>query len=69
MFACEDSESIVCARLMRGTRSIASVLTLRSASCRTASRFLCDHMCVIKIAPGLNKLASWTPSAGLCCGG
>jgi len=51
MLAIDDSASIFCARLIRGTQSIASTVTLRAASLSTSSAFSAGNKNEISVAP------------------
>ena len=62
MFACDDSVSMLCARLMRGTSSMAKVLTLLATSFLTMGRFRCGDISAASMAPGFIASASCFPS-------
>ena len=64
MFAIADSASIRCARVMRGTASIASTVTLRAASRSSSSLFCAGQMKLISVAPGFRRSTSCLPPAG-----
>ena len=69
MLAIDDSASIFCARVMRGTWSMAIAVTLPAASRSTSALFLPGHRKLIRVAPGRSRSASWTSSVGCCSGG
>ena len=58
MFAIADSASSFCARVMRGTASIANTVTLRAASRSTSALFCAGQMKLMRIVPGLSRSAS-----------
>ena len=58
MLAIEDSASIFWARVMRGTWSIASTVTLRAASRSTRSLFLPGQRKLMSTAPGFSRSTS-----------
>ena len=63
MFAIADSASSFCARVMRGTASIASTVSLRAASRSTSALFCAGQMKLISVAARLSRSASCSPPA------
>ena len=64
MFAIDDSASIFCARVMRGTWSIAIAVAFAAAIFSTSSLFFPGHKKLINVAPGRSSSASWTLASG-----
>jgi hypothetical protein len=69
MFAIELNASIFCARVTRGTWSIASTVARRSPSRCTSSWFAAGQMKLTSVADGCSRSASWCPSAVSSSGG
>src|SRR6185436_3949150 len=65
MLACDESASIFWARVMRGTSSMASDVTLPATSAFTMGTFLWGEKNEIATAPGFIAAASSLPSLGL----
>ncbi len=63
MLAIADSASIRCARVMRGTASIASTVTLRAASRSSSSLFCAGQTKLISVAPSFSSSTSCLPPA------
>ena len=61
MFAIADSASSFCARVMRGTASIANTVSLCAASRSSSGLFCAGQMKLISVAPGLSRSASLPP--------
>ena len=68
MLACELSASIFCARVMRGTSSIATALTSPSARRRTRSMSVQGDKRPINNVPGRSASSSSPPNSALTIG-
>jgi len=69
MFAIDDSASSFCARLMRGTASIAIALALRATSRSSSAAFCPGHRNEISVAPSRSISVSSWPVPGWYSGG
>lgn len=69
MFAIEESASIFCARVMRGTWSIASTVSFFSAILARSGSFCAGQRKLTRVCPSLVRSSSSLPSAGCAIGG